>query len=196
MEDEFLKLSELGAGELKHINGSLLEHLRGTKELLRLWGASEKLQIAGSYHAVYGTDGYSEKLISPEHREDIANIIGEEAEKLVYEYCACDRKFFLPKIGVEEKPFFKNRFNNETYYLDDPLFKDFCELSVANEIEIAVGDKEFIQKHGAYLKNIFINMKPFLSNPANSMVQKIFGAVMYNNLLESEHGFTAAPQLK
>ena len=175
MEEEFQKLSELGAGNLNHINGSLLEHLCGTKDLLKEWGASKTLQNAGLYHAVYGTDGFSEKLVSTELRKDIAKIIGIEAEKIVYEYCACDRKFFLPKIGIEDKPTFKNKFNNDAYYLNDTLLMNFCELTVANEVEIAIGDEEFVQNHGESLNNIFMNMKPLLSKSANLMAQNVFG---------------------
>lgn len=59
MSYKFQVLSELGAGEFEHLDGSLIAHLNGTKDLLLQWGASLELQDAGLYHAAYGTDGFS-----------------------------------------------------------------------------------------------------------------------------------------
>ena len=172
MEESFQKLLELDAGAVKQLDDSLLSHLQGTKELLKQWGASNALQDAGLYHAIYGTDGYSKQLVKLDKREQVAAIIGAEAEGIVYEYCACDRKFFWPKIGMEEKPLFKNRFTNECYYISTALLRNFCELTVANDIENAKTDKEFIHEHGEYLYMFFTNMEPYLSDPANAMVRK------------------------
>lgn len=47
MEEKFRKLSELGAGDFEHIDGSLIDHLEGTKRLLVSWEASNILQDAG-----------------------------------------------------------------------------------------------------------------------------------------------------
>ena len=175
MEESIQKLLDLGAGEFEHLHDSLLLHLQGTKELLKKWGASEALQNAGLYHAIYSTDSYSKQLASLDKRKRIADIIGSEAENIVYEYCACDRKFFWPKIGFDEKPLFKNRFTNETYYISKTLLMNLCELTAANEIEIAGKDKDFKDQHGAYFNNFFTNMEYYLSDSANAMVRETFG---------------------
>ena len=176
MNDKFNELAKLGAGEFEHLNGSLIQHLCGTRDLLKSWSASEVLQDAGLYHAVYGTAGFDEKLVSLTQRERISKIIGDDAEKLVYEYCACDREFFWPKIGVENGLVFKNRFTGETYQLDQKLLNSFCELTVANELEIAKDNPGFIQQYGASLHQVFLNMENYLSSPANNMVTKMLGA--------------------
>ena len=175
MEESLQKLLDLGIEDIKHLHGSLLSHLQGTRDLLRKWGASEALQNAGLFHAIYSTDSYSERIASLDKRKQIAEIIGNEAENIVYEYCACDRKYFWPKIGFDEKPLFKNRFTNETYYISRALLMNLCELTVANEIEIAHKDKEFKHQHGAYFNNFFTNMEPYLSDRANAMVRETFG---------------------
>lgn len=82
MHDKFLKLAELAAGDFEHTDGSLIEHLTGTKALLENWSAPS-LQYAGLYHAAYGAAGYEESLVSTEKRNEIAEIIGVQAEKIV-----------------------------------------------------------------------------------------------------------------
>ena len=77
MIDKFQRLAELGADNFEHMDGSLIAHLKGTKTLLESWGASSSLQDAGLYHAVYGTAGFNQKLLSINHREKISTIIGD-----------------------------------------------------------------------------------------------------------------------
>lgn len=174
--DKLRRLSELGAGELDHIDGSLIDHLKGTRALLNEWSASPELQDAGLYHAVYGTAGFDENLVSTRQRVAIAKIIGDAAEEIVYQYCACDRADFFPRVGLEANPEFKNRFTGERYYLDDALLKQFCELTAANEIEIALGNRLHVIEHGADLYDLLRRMAPYLSEPAQNKVEEVFGA--------------------
>ena len=102
--------NRLTAGVVNHIDGVLIDHLFGTQELLKEWNASGALHKAGLYHATYGTSGFNSILISDEKRDEVAQIIGNEAEEIVYLYCACDRDYFWPQIGVAVEPQYKNRF--------------------------------------------------------------------------------------
>ncbi len=171
------KLFQLGAEGFEHIDGSLMDHLNGTRTLLREWSASPSLQDAGLYHAAYGTAGFDECLVSVQQRDEIAKIIGEKAEELVYQYCACDRDDFFSKVGVENKPEFLNRFNGQRYYLSDELLKQFCELTAANEVEIAMGNAEFMQQYGEELRALFQNMKRYLSHSAWAKVVDVFDCI-------------------
>ncbi len=171
------KLFQLGAEGFEHVDGSLMEHLNGTRALLREWSASDVLQNAGLYHAAYGTAGFDECLASVQQRGEIARIIGEEAEELVYQYCACDRDDFFSKIGVKNNPEFLNRFTGQQYYLSDKLLKQFCELTAANETEIAMDNAEFMQQYGEELRELFQNMKPYLSRSSWTKVVDVFDCV-------------------
>ncbi|MFC3120236.1 DUF6817 domain-containing protein [Agaribacter flavus] len=175
MKNKFELLGELGADEFKHIKGSLLQHLQGTRNLLNQWDAPLFLQDAGLYHAVYGTSGFDASLLSVKQRYDVAQIIGDDAEELVYQYCACSRRDFFTKLldGVE-KPELINRFTGDAYYLSDELLKNFCELTAANEVEIATSNPAFIDKHGTYLHRLFTQMAPFLSEAAAAKTQSTF----------------------
>lgn len=94
------RLHALGAGRFIHVNGTLERHLRGTQRLLRRFGGRDALCLAGLYHAVYGTDGISGRLVELGARKAIAAVIGDEAERMVYLYAACDRDRFHPRIGT------------------------------------------------------------------------------------------------
>lgn len=175
-QEIFQKLQALGAGEFAHVDGSLIDHLRGTHDLLRSWGANDVLCRAGLYHAAYGTAGYSKTLVSLEQREQIKALIGADAEGLVFVYCACDRRFFWPQVGVKSPSIFRDRFTGEEFSVDDSWLKNFCELTVANELEIARRDSEFIIKNmGPVFRGIFTRMQPYLSKMAYESFVETFG---------------------
>ncbi|NRB41629.1 MAG: hypothetical protein HRU20_24690 [Pseudomonadales bacterium] len=176
MNQQFRKLAELGAGDFDHIDGNLIDHLQGTQRLLSEWSASSVLLDAGLYHAAYGTAGFDESLVSTEQRDRISQIIGSDAEALVYLYCACDRDYFWPQFAVTANPEFKNRFTDQRLYLSAPQLRDFCELTVANEIEIAMDNPPFIKEHGESLYSTFVTMRQHLSEPANTAVQSVLGS--------------------
>lgn len=175
MDKKFHKLSELSAADFDHLDGSLIEHLRGTRDLLDKWSASSVLKDAGLYHAAYGTAGFDENLVSTTQRGEISQIIGCEAEEIVYQYCACDRKHFFAQIGVTESPEFRNRFTGEHYQLSPDLMMQFCELTAANETEIAIDNPKFIEDYGQGLSRQFVRMAPYLSEAAKSTTAMVFG---------------------
>lgn len=174
MNEAFQKLKELGVGEFAHIDGSLIDHLQGTQKLLKEWSASNTLQDAGLYHAAYGTASYAESFTSLQKRDEISNIIGNEAESIVYLYCACDREYFWEQIRTTTKLKFKNRFTNELHPLSSQQINDFCELSVANEIEIATDNEAYIKKYGNLVYTTFLIMYPYISDPAKKAVELVF----------------------
>jgi len=134
VEDNALtKLISLGVEDFAHINGNLLSHLKGTKDLLSKWGNREALCNAGLYHSIYGTQGYKKQ--SSNDRTNIINIIGEEAEKIIFYFSTCDREHFYPQIGYPELKH-RNRLNEEIEVLDESMVKDLLELTLANELEI------------------------------------------------------------
>jgi hypothetical protein len=162
----FEKLKEFGVGEFVHLNGSLVAHLTGTYNLLVNWGNDEALCRTGLYHAVYGTSGYADQLVRLENRDTIKTLIGDEAENIVYGYCACHREKFWPQIGKVDKPIFRDRFTGDEYSVGVEWLKNFCELTVANELEIAKNSNTFIEEFGTELRPLFVSMKPYLSTAA------------------------------
>jgi len=169
--DKFIQLQTLGAGEFEHFNGSLKKHLIATYNMLKSWNANPFICDAGLYHAAYGTDGFDEQMVSVDQRKAIGEIIGIQAEELVYLYCACDRTFFNENFLTTS--LYKDRFTNKTFKLDKQTISDFCELTVANELDIADNSKEFIEQYGEELKILFNQMTPYISKCAKSAIHDI-----------------------
>ena len=84
-EIEYLK--SIGCDKLPHSNRTLLEHLIGTAQLLKNLGRSEIEQKAGLFHSIYGTEYYKDSEKLNVKRDEIKNIIGKDAEYLVYIFC-------------------------------------------------------------------------------------------------------------
>ncbi|NMH64500.1 DUF6817 domain-containing protein [Shewanella salipaludis] len=164
--DKFGMLQDLGAGDFQHLNGSLEAHLKGTEKVLKSWGSIELLQVAGLYHAAYGTAGFDENMVSLNQRQEIARVIGNNEEALVYLYCSCDRDYVFPQFGKVQEIQFKDRFNGSVFKLDDSMAKLLCELTVANELELVYSSQEFKLKYGAELMELFQGMDSYLSYEA------------------------------
>jgi aspartate beta-hydroxylase len=74
-----------GAAERTHAGGRrLLDHLVGTYEIVRRWEQPAALQHAALIHSVYGTDAYHQQVVSRSDRSEVAEVAGEEAERLAY----------------------------------------------------------------------------------------------------------------
>jgi hypothetical protein len=166
--DKFELLKGLGAGDFQHLNGSLEMHLKGTAELLQQWHSRDVLVDAGLFHAAYGTAGFDENMVSLSQRHEIASVIGEEAESLVYLYCSCDRDNVFAQFGHKKFILFRDRFTDTQFELTDEKSADFCELTVANELELVLADASFKAKYGAELLELFLRMDNYLSDAAQS----------------------------
>ncbi|MDP2571973.1 hypothetical protein Q8W40_07275 [Vibrio penaeicida] len=177
MKDKFEALKALGAGDFQHLNGSLIIHLEGTQRILKEWGASEVLQTAGLFHAAYGTAGFDEIMVSLDKRNEIAGVIGVEEEELVYLYCSCDRDSVFPQFEGRDPIRFKDRFVSKTFDLDKSTLRLFCELTVANELELVYASDEFKKQYGKERFTLFEAMQPYLSLNAKSAYQNALANV-------------------
>jgi len=114
---EFLR--NLGCDEINHTNQTLLEHLIGVYKLLKSWNAPEYIQDAGLFHSVYGTVYFMPEGGLVENRQNVKDLIGEQAEEIAYLFCIIDN----PRI--------ENIWNIES----DSLRKDLMLLEQANRDE-------------------------------------------------------------
>jgi hypothetical protein len=167
-------LRALGADTFAHANGSLAQHLRNTAQLLDHWGNREAVCLAGLYHAVYGTDGITGALVGLRERGAIAATIGTEAEALAYLYGACARDVFHPRIGTPQQLRFADRFRGSEYAISERSLRDFCEITVANEIELARANERFRHKHRKALAHLFARMQGLVSGPAREAALGVF----------------------
>jgi hypothetical protein len=176
-EELFEALKALGAGEFAHFNGSLAEHLIGTEARLRNWNCDEFICRAGLFHAAYGTDGFGQALVPHTLRDRVADLIGADAEALVYLYCACDRKAFYPRLGAENQFMLPNRFNGTEDRISETTLRAFCELTLANETDIAAGNKQFRMQYGAQLMKLFKKMSGIVREQLLAEAYQVLEAV-------------------
>lgn len=162
-------LAERGARRIAHPGGTLMDHLERVHAALERWRARPAVRLAGLCHAFYGTDGFATALGETSRRADLAARIGEEAEHLVHFYASCDRAFSYPGLACGGP--FRDRFTGERS--DPPLAarRDFAELTVANELDIAGFDPGFRERHGPALRELFASWDVLLSEPARRAVQ-------------------------
>ncbi|MGV9817299.1 alpha/beta fold hydrolase [Nocardia xishanensis] len=129
-------LRQLGAGQLDHPGGKLLDHLRRVNRLVTDWSTSQHVRLAALCHAAYGTDGFPDAVLPLDQRTRLRTAIGDEAEILVYRYGACDRSKTYPRLGASQLPL-TDRFTGEIITLAAADLADFAVLTIANELDVA-----------------------------------------------------------
>ena len=75
--------------QTKHSHRTLYDHLLGTYNILAIEGRSEEIRLAGLFHSIYGTSIFKVKTMK--EREEIKNLIGEDAERLAWYFCNLQR---------------------------------------------------------------------------------------------------------
>lgn len=170
--DAVAYLRTLGAEEIEHPGGTLLQHLRRVSRLLESWGARRALQLAGLCHAFYGTDGFAPSLLPLDSRDELARRIGGEAEEIVYFYASCDRKVSY-RDPAGESGTFRDRFTGRVFAPDQRHRRDFAELTAANELDLADSNPAFRTEWGDGLLHLLTRLRPLLSAPAWDHTRKI-----------------------
>ena len=147
-------LREHGAAGIAHPGGTLFEHLDRVAVRLGAWGCPESVQLAGLAHAAYGTAGFDDALISPEQRDELREVIGPDAEALVYLYGACDRSTSYPQFPLGNSFTLADRFTGDDMRLTAEETRAFVALTFANEIDVMQHNDELAQKHGRALYDL------------------------------------------
>jgi hypothetical protein len=75
MDKYIEQLELLDEGSFRHLNGSLITHLKGTESILKSWGGDQMLRTAGLFHAAYGTAGFDENIVALSQRKKIASMV-------------------------------------------------------------------------------------------------------------------------
>jgi hypothetical protein len=155
----------LGAGEIAHPGGTLLNHLLRVRALLAAWGARPELRLAGLCHAAYGTDGFPTGLLPLGRRAELAAVIGAGAEQLVYDYASCDREATYAGLA-DDDAVFHDRFTGRTFVPSPSLRRDFAELTAANEIDLVLTNPDVADRWGPGLLRLLTRFRPLLSDSA------------------------------
>jgi hypothetical protein len=122
-------LRALGFGEIEHDSHvPFLSHLIGTRRLLDIWGSRPALCDAGLFHSVYGTE-YFEPTRTPQ-RDAVTAIIGAEAERIAWLWCAVRRDTLVPARATVEL-----RGTSKTEALTPTEVGDIATLWAADTVE-------------------------------------------------------------
>jgi Rps23 Pro-64 3,4-dihydroxylase Tpa1-like proline 4-hydroxylase len=154
-------LTEKNCHNIQHSGRSFLQHLVGTFNLLKKWKQHEDLCIAGMFHNVYGNKYFDVDLNID--RNVLSNLIGKNAEELVWEYTNIDRENI---VKTNNKDFILLNLANELE--QDPLFE-----IIDNTIS-----KEEIKEIHTYFENI-----PWLRNGSSRTTE----SKKWNYPLNFEH---------
>jgi uncharacterized protein DUF6817 len=158
-------LAARGAAGIPHPGGTLLAHLERVHALLGGWGARPALRLAGLCHAYYGTDGFRTGLGEVTLRGELAAIVGDDAERIVYFYASCDRDFSYPHLA-EPGGEFRDRFTDSVSVPPLPSRRDFAELTAANELDLVRVNPEVRERIGPWLRDLLGSWRELLSDAA------------------------------
>jgi len=129
-------LAGLGIGKVEHTEKTYLAHLVSVYRFMKTQGCEEEVCRAGMFHSIYGTERFQGFKLPLDRRSEIANLIGERAERLAYWNCAMDRASFdrAAEAGVE--PYrITDRLTSETIELSPRDFDDLCRVHLYDWLE-------------------------------------------------------------
>lgn len=168
-------LRVLRSDDVSHFDRSLTEHLINTYGLLSDWKAADALCRAGLYHAAYGTDGFETTLVTLDNRAALADVIGADVEALVYLYAACDRRYTYEHAACRaDRLDYRDRFNGRARLLDAAEARALCELTFANELEIAIRNPAFRARYRDEFLALFPRLRPLVSAAAFLCFSQVF----------------------
>ena len=166
------QVREFGTQGIFHFGRPLTAHLIDTAKWLDKWGASSTLVRAGAFHSIYGTEEFREKAVSLDQRPKFQQIIGQDAEALVYLFCMANRHTFidgqvsapyriaLPSLGTDVE-------------IDDPTFTALLEIEAANIVDGALHQPDAPPAAGPFWLARFESVKSKLSIQAYSTARDV-----------------------
>lgn len=104
-ENEIKFLRDIDTDKLPHTGRNLLEHLIGVSNLLKEYGRDKVEQKAGLFHSIYGTEYYKDSKKLNIDRQQIKDLIGEEAEEIVNIFCNLNNRTKTILEGKLQEPY-------------------------------------------------------------------------------------------
>ncbi|GAB3334406.1 hypothetical protein RMN56_28150 [Micromonospora halotolerans] len=140
-------------------------------ERLAALGCGSDVQAAGLTHAVYGTDGFDLALLDRADRAVLRDLVGADAEELVYLCGACDRERSWRKLAQTGQVF--DRFVGQVRTLDAAQLRSLTDLSIVNELDVIEHDPAVADRHSIYLRELFASWAPLASEQVIRDAQRV-----------------------
>lgn len=135
LENRLRFLRKASTEQMPHSEAGLFDHLLGTWRLLVEWEARPALCDAGLFHSIYSTERYELEAIPLSMRDEVRQLIGDEAESLVWLFCVMRRKTFDQNIHKDRNLSVQHRLTGEWIPLTKGQFQDLITMTFANSLE-------------------------------------------------------------
>lgn len=181
--DHLALLRRLDAHVTPHSRGTLLEHLRGTHDLLVEWGNGPEVCVAGLFHSIYGTYVFDARCTELTGRDEIRSIIGAPAERLVHLFCVTDRRCFYDGLGEPEATL-RDIVEARDLTIDRDSLAALIEMEVANVVEQVPRRSPRKARAAAELYGpAFTRAVDYISAGAAKAAERCFGGILANEAL-------------
>ena len=164
-------LRQHGAEQIAHPGGNLYAHLCRVSERLAVLGCNGDVQAAGLTHAAYGTDGLDLTLLDVADRGVLRDLVGADAEELVYLYGACDRGRTWRGLARTGEVF--DRFSRQVRTPDGGQLRSLVDLSIVNELDVIEHDPAVADRHGPYFRELFASWAALASEQVIRDAQRV-----------------------
>src|SRR5262245_6711400 len=134
LENRLRFLREANTEAMPHSDRGLFDHLLGTRQLLVEWGSRSALCDAGLFHSIASTEHYRQMAVPLTRRSEVRQLIGEEAESLVWLLCMMRRETFFLELGKERSLSVQHRETGEQSPLSGTQHQDLLMLLFANSM--------------------------------------------------------------
>jgi hypothetical protein len=135
LENRLCFLRKANTEAMPHSDRGLFDHLRGTRQLLVEWGARPALCDAVCFIRFTAPKHYEQTAVPLTRRDEVQQLIGEEAESLVWLFCMMRRETFFLDLGKDRSTSVQHRETGEQIPLSGTQHQDLLTLLFANSME-------------------------------------------------------------
>jgi hypothetical protein len=167
-------LESRGAVDIPHPGGTLFDHLNRVADRMHRLGLAPHVQAAGRTHAAYGTDGFDVTLLDLGQRATLRDLVGVQAEELVYLYGSCDRSRTWTALPQAKTVW--DRFTGGVQAPSTTVLRAFVDLTILNELDVVEHSPAVAAAHGADLRELFGSWLPLCSPEVRPVVTGWTGA--------------------
>lgn len=143
---QFLQVN--GCADIPHANEkNLFEHLQETANLLRSWGLSDHVVLAGMLHSIYGTTAFTKPQGLNIPRDIVVQNFGQQCESLIYLFSILDRRLFW-SYSDSPPQYIYHHLTREKIAVSQEVWVNLLHILLANFIdqisEAYIQNNEFI----------------------------------------------------
>ena len=106
-----------------------------------------------------------------DERSVLADLIGADAERLVYRYGSCDRSRTWGELATTHRVI--DRFTGTVEVLTTEDARAFAELSLVNELDVAEHAPGFLNQYGRYFRRLTAEWAPLLGATVMAEAQRV-----------------------